>query len=273
MWACLDGARHHLAVGGGRASSLQPGELEATIVRYGRALAQAERGLPANTVLPHLRSRLELLKGLLPVVTSLKNPHLKASHLEALDGALGVKLPRGDELTVSVALGAGLPAHHATVQKVSYDATQEAALLEMLQKVSEQWAATEFVVRPYNDLKDAYVLGSLDEIYATLEETQLVVQGVLASPHVAAIRHAADGWSRRLNTFSECSTSGSRASGCGCTSSRSLAPDLRASCPTSCACSRVSMWRRMRAVADDPTRSRPRVRRTCSSSCRRPTRR
>ena len=157
--------------------SLEPPLLEAAISRYGRAIAQAERGLPTNSVVPRLKERLEQTKGLLPVLVSLRNPHLKASHFEKLDAALPhlrSPLPRGDELTVGVAVAAQLPQHNAAVQRVSYDATQEAALLEMLHKVRDQWASTEFVVRPFKDAKDTCVLGGVGETPSPS----------LASPHL-----------------------------------------------------------------------------------------
>ena len=38
---------------------------------------------------------------------------------------------------------------------------------------------------------------------ATLEETQLIVQSVLGSPYVAALRHEAEQWNRQLLLFSD----------------------------------------------------------------------
>jgi dynein heavy chain len=47
---------------------------------------------------------------------------------------------------------------------ISTEATQEAALEELLAKVSTKWAGIEFSVIPYKDSKDVYILGAIDEI-------------------------------------------------------------------------------------------------------------
>ena len=97
-------------------------------------------------------------------------------------------------------------------------------LLEMMDKVQQQWKLSEFTVKTFRDGKDPCVLGSVDEVLATLketqhasahygvlsspqvlatlEETQLVVQSVMASPHVPAVRSEADMWYQKLQLFS-----------------------------------------------------------------------
>jgi dynein heavy chain len=47
---------------------------------------------------------------------------------------------------------------------ISTEATQEAALEELLAKVTTKWAGIEFSVIPYKDSKDVYILGAIDEI-------------------------------------------------------------------------------------------------------------
>jgi hypothetical protein len=47
---------------------------------------------------------------------------------------------------------------------ISTEATQEAALEELLAKVTTKWAGIEFTVIPYKDSKDVYILGAIDEI-------------------------------------------------------------------------------------------------------------
>ena len=113
---------------------------------------------------------------MLPLVTALRNPHLRPLHFDQLDvlvfGEGGGSLPRGDALTLSACLSLGLHVQSALVAKLSSDATQEAALLELLEKVKAQWADVEFTVRPFKESsKDALVLGGVDDVMVVLEET------------------------------------------------------------------------------------------------------
>lgn len=54
-------------------------------------------------------------------------------------------------------------------------------------QVSKTWASTDFKLRSYKEQKDVHVLGGVDEVMATHEETQLVVRAVAASPFVGPI--------------------------------------------------------------------------------------
>ena len=189
-------------------------------------------------------ARLDTHRQLLPLVTSMRNPNLKASHLDKLDKEFGQPLPRGDKLTVSAALAIGLHKQSQLVSKLASDATQEAVLLDMLEKVKQQWIATEFTTKPFKDSRDAIVLGSVDDVLATLEETQLVVQSVMGSPYVAALRNEADHWNKQLALFSDtldewlaCQRSWMYLE------SIFAAPDLQRQLPTELRCSRVWMLR------------------------------
>lgn len=47
---------------------------------------------------------------------------------------------------------------------ISTEATQEAALEDLLAKVVAKWAGIDLSVVPYKDSKDVYILGSIDNI-------------------------------------------------------------------------------------------------------------
>ena len=177
-------------------------EIEQT-VRYQRAISAAERALPSNTVLPMLRAELDTFRALLPCVVALRNPNLKPVHYDKLDAALGRQIPRGEALTVAKALELNLHSHGQLVAKMASDATQEAALHDMIDKVREQWKVTEFATKPFKDSKDSTVLGAVDDVMQTLEETQLVMQTVMGSPYVTALRAEAEGWHKKLQLFSD----------------------------------------------------------------------
>lgn len=93
LWRCVDddeqaaGSRADLPL-----ALIDPAEIEAAVLRYTRALSQAERGLPSNTVLPRLRERTELCKAMLPVVVALRNPSLKPWHYDALERELSAAI-------------------------------------------------------------------------------------------------------------------------------------------------------------------------------------
>ena len=57
LWECVDDGRIKSEEWGGLpVPLLDPNEIDSTILRYQRAIQQAERGLPTNTVLPPVRA-------------------------------------------------------------------------------------------------------------------------------------------------------------------------------------------------------------------------
>jgi dynein heavy chain len=66
--------------------------------------------------------------------------------------------------THKVLLDAGVCGAKDALLSISTEATQEAALEELLSKVSARWAGLELPVVPYKDAKDTYALGCLDGV-------------------------------------------------------------------------------------------------------------
>lgn len=66
-------------------ATLDPEELNAHTVRYGKSVNQLEKGLPPNPVVPKLKERVESMRDKLPVITNLRNPTLKNRHWDSIE--------------------------------------------------------------------------------------------------------------------------------------------------------------------------------------------
>ena len=79
------------------------------------------------------------------------------------------------------------------IVSVSMEASQEAALEDLLDKMSAKWNHLEFSVLPFKDVKDAFILGSVEEVTATLEDSLVTMATILASRclhwHLASGQH------------------------------------------------------------------------------------
>ena len=64
------------------------------------------------------------------------------------------------------------------------EATQEAALEGMLRKVQDKWIGVELTVKQYKEAKDAYILGSVEDIQAVLEDSLAVMATISSSRFV-----------------------------------------------------------------------------------------
>lgn len=87
--------------------------------------------------------------------------------------------------------------HKDTVLTVSTEATQEAALEEMLSKVNSKWSDIEFQCIPYKDSKDMVILSAVDEITAALEDSMVTMSTIVSSRYgmpVLAVLSMVSGW-------------------------------------------------------------------------------
>ena len=67
---------------------------------------------------------------------------------------------------------------------ISVEATQEAALEGMLRKVQDKWVGVELTVKQYKEAKDAYILGSVEDIQAVLEDSLAMMATICSSRFV-----------------------------------------------------------------------------------------
>ncbi|GBF88264.1 dynein heavy chain axonemal protein, partial [Raphidocelis subcapitata] len=171
-----------------RFSALDVPGVEEAVTRFHKAVAKMERGLPPNKLVPALRADVDQLRQLLPIVAALRNPALKERHWARVANA--VAAAGGARLETLVDARA-LDARDA-VLAASADASQEAALQEMLDKVVARWGGIEFAVIPYKESKDA-----------ALEDSLVAVSTMLASRYVAGIRPEVERVERQLATFSD----------------------------------------------------------------------
>ncbi len=72
------------------------------------------------------------------------------------------------------------------VVTLSVEASQEAALEDLLDHISSKWNSIDFSLIPFKDVKDAYILGSVEDVTAALEDSMVTMSTILASRRVLA---------------------------------------------------------------------------------------
>lgn len=70
-------------------------------------------------------------------------------------------------------------------------------------KVTSMWDGLDFIVTPYKEVKDLYILGDTSDVVASLDDSLVTVNTVLGSRYVAGIREFVDSWRARLMYFQE----------------------------------------------------------------------
>ena len=64
------------------------------------------------------------------------------------------------------------------------EASQEAALEDLLDRISSKWNSIDLTVVPFKDVKDTFILGSVEDVTAALEDSMVTMSTILASRQV-----------------------------------------------------------------------------------------
>ena len=76
---------------------------------------------------------------------------------------------------------ANIDQHAEEIQVVSVAASQESVLEGMLAKIATIWKTTEFEIKNYKEQKDVYIVGSVEDITADLDDSLVTISTILVS--------------------------------------------------------------------------------------------
>ena len=169
-----------------------------------KVATRAERSLPGNGVAVKLKGLVDDFKALLPVVSDLRNKALRPRHWAEIEGALGQTIDPARAYSLGELLDMNVVEHQPEISVVAVKAVSELGLEELLEKkVTSVWAALEFVVNPYKDSKEVFILGGVDDIVAALDESLVTINTILGSRYCGHIRADVEGYQKRLMLLSE----------------------------------------------------------------------
>ena len=142
----------------------------------------------------------------MPVVIALRNDNLKPEHWDEINSLIGQKLEIDrEDFTLDSLIKLNAQQFQEEIQGISAKATAESSLRAQLENVDIVWRRVDFIVKLYKEgTKDtAYILGDVDDIYTTLDETMASINMILGSRYVKPIRNEAEVWKKNLMTLSK----------------------------------------------------------------------
>ncbi|RYY36796.1 hypothetical protein EON62_01520, partial [archaeon] len=174
------------------------------VQNYMKVASRSERMLPGNAAASKLRSLVEDFKGLLPVVQDLRTKALQPRHWAEIEGVIGQTIDPEHVYTLGELLDMNVVEHQPEISVVATKAVSELALEELFaKKVTTVWAALEFVVNPYKESKEVFVLGSVEDITTALDDSLVTINTILGSRYCAHIRTDVEGYQKKLMLLSE----------------------------------------------------------------------
>ncbi|KAL7998900.1 putative AAA+ ATPase domain, dynein heavy chain region D6 P-loop domain-containing protein [Plasmopara halstedii] len=170
---------------------------------YSKVAYQAQKQLPGNEVADLLHQEVGNFKLVLPVVTDLRSSSLKDRHWKQIHAALGFQMKGEKSITLGSLIEHNVMKHGEVISAVAIAAQQEGVLEEMLKKVIGVWATTEFEVKLYKETKDVFILGSVEEVIAKLDDSIVTISTIMGSRFVSAIQGEVEAWRKKLVALQE----------------------------------------------------------------------
>ncbi|XP_073391166.1 uncharacterized protein [Physcomitrium patens] len=181
--------------------SLDVEAMESIVTKYSKLYVKLERLIPPNPVVKRLKAMVTVLVNTLPVVQNMLNPALRDRHWKKIEIIIGRKIERNSQFTLNKLLELKVMDFTNAIVEVSNEATQEMGLEELMSKVQERWTTVEFVVKPFKDMKDSYILDGVDEVYSALDESMVTMNTITSSRFVTGIRMEVEKLEGQLKHF------------------------------------------------------------------------
>ncbi|CAH1180440.1 unnamed protein product [Phaedon cochleariae] len=183
-------------------STLNTEDMNLFTAKNMKYINQLDKGLPPNLIVPKLRDEVELMKDKLPIITYLRNPSMRQRHWIKVENLLNHKFKADEVLTLEMLENLNVFSYPSELMEISGQASSEAGLEALLKKVEESWKSLEFIVIPHKDAKDVFILGSLEDVQAVLDESNINITTIASSRHVGPIKPRVEEWIRNLDLFS-----------------------------------------------------------------------
>ncbi|KAG9395747.1 Dynein heavy chain and region D6 of dynein motor [Carpediemonas membranifera] len=184
-------------------ADLETEDIQARVQRASKTVFMLDKGLPGCPVVPIVREKVDKFKRSLPIAVDLRNPSMTERHWAKVEEALGAAVPEGDEFTFGWLLENGALAHVEDLNTISVEASNEATLLGMIQKIADNWVSAELTLVNHRDQSSVFILTSLDDVMAQLEDNLVTVSTIRSSRFAYAVAEQIEEWDTKLNVFSD----------------------------------------------------------------------
>ncbi|KAM8972622.1 dynein axonemal heavy chain 2 [Pelodytes ibericus] len=206
VWEATKEWEHHWAEWkSGRFLTLETEFMENTAQSLYRRLTKLSRELKGKhwEVVETSRVRIDQFKRTMPLIADLRNPALRDRHWSQVKKEThGTFDQTADDFTLERIVQLGLDQNVEKISEISMAATKELSIEQALENISRTWDVTLLDIVRYKD-KGHHRLRGTDEVFQALEENQVSLSTMKASPFVKAFEHDVDRWERCLSHILE----------------------------------------------------------------------
>ena len=175
-------------------------KMSETVAAQLKAAHTLFREFKEPAVLENLKRGPEMYQLWLPVLFDLGNASMQPRHWKMIFEACHIQLPPGMEFTLQELIQWKIFDAKVEVADISAVASGEWSLRQSLSKVEASMEQATFVL---SEEKGTHILGGVDELFATLEENQMLMQIMRSSRFIGGVKQEVESWEKTLSLVSE----------------------------------------------------------------------
>jgi len=184
--------------------AINVGNFAEEVSKFSRISIQICSGLPDHPLGLSLKRSVSSINEMVPVVIAFSNVNLTSSHWNKLETITGLVKLEEMNYSLSFLIEKHISTFVESIESISNDASNEAQLLSMLRDIEQLWDNVVFQMIPHQDIKDFYLVKSLDDAVSVLEDTQVQLSSIRSSRFVGAIKAQVDEDSRSMGLLGKC---------------------------------------------------------------------
>jgi dynein heavy chain, axonemal len=174
-------------------------EMAKTIYKLTKALASNPF---AKRIAEQIRLKIDKFRVYIPILESICRQGLVDRHWEHISRELGETVNPKKYPSLSTMVDLDIVRIQDKLEEISNAALKEYELNVQLINMQEEWKDMLFSVTRYRD-SDVYILASLDDVQALLDDHILKSQAMRGSPYIVALGKRAEDWEQKLITMQD----------------------------------------------------------------------
>lgn len=151
----------------------------------------------AKRIAEQIRLKIDKFRVYIPILESICRQGLNERHWEQISQELGEKIYPKKYPSLSTMVDLDIVKIQDKLEEISNAAGKEYDLNMQLIKMQDEWKDMRFDITRYRD-SDVYILASLDDVQALLDDHVLKVQAMRGSPYIVALGKRAEDWEHKL---------------------------------------------------------------------------
>jgi dynein heavy chain, axonemal len=169
---------------------------------FSKIVGRCESSLPLSSALKELKKLVFTFRETMPVVEAMRVP-LEDSHWRKIKEIIGKDFEINNEFTLGDLIKLNVVNRQEEISAVATQAAQESQLKSQLEEVKALWQDQELPVQIYKDVNDVYILGDLEEMLSTLDDSCAKLSNIAGNRYVAVLRDDVSKWKDDLNTMQD----------------------------------------------------------------------